>query len=79
VVGGTEIERAGSSEEDPVVKEVSDLGVGGELGLGWRVRLADSFGLSPGIRYTHVNQRLDPDVTFRMRTWVVDLGLVLGF
>jgi len=81
VMGGTEIELPGPLGEggSGVVEEVSDLGIGGEFGFGWRVRLADSFGLSPGVRYTLVNQMLDRDVTFRMRYWVADLGLVVGF
>jgi hypothetical protein len=79
VVGGTEIELPPEGGDSGVVEKVTDLGVGGEFGLGWHVRLADAFGLSPGVRYTHVNQRLDSDVTFRMRYWVADLGFILGF
>lgn len=57
----------------------SELGVGGEAGVGWRIRLADRLGLNPGVRYTRLDSRLDEDTVFRMRYWVADVGVVLGF
>jgi hypothetical protein len=57
----------------------SDTGVGGELGLGWRIRLADGWGLNPGLRYSFLKSRADDGTAFRMRYWVADVGLVLGF
>ena len=73
-----------SSGGDPGVgsapeRFASSSSLGGEAGLGWRIRLADAIGLSPGIRYTQVNSRLDEDRMFRMRYWVADIGLVFGF
>lgn len=57
----------------------SDLGVGGEVGVGWRIQVADGVGLAPGVRYARLDTRLDPDTVFRMRYWVAELGVVLGF
>ncbi|HZD06339.1 MAG TPA: hypothetical protein VE173_15620 [Longimicrobiales bacterium] len=59
--------------------QVSDLGVGGELGVGWRIGLTDGVGVNPGVRYAQLDSRLDRDAVLRMRYWVVDLGVVLGF
>lgn len=61
------------------VDEPSKLGIGAEVGVGWRLRVADRLGVSPGVRYTRVDSRLDRDTRFRMRYWVADLGVVLGF
>jgi len=61
------------------VPRTSGTSLGGEVGVGWRIRLANAVGLSPGIRYTRVDSRLDGDLRFDMRYWVADIGLVLGF
>jgi hypothetical protein len=57
----------------------SDVGVGGEAGIGVRVPLRDGVALSPGVRYALVNSRLDDDTLLRLRYWVADVGLVVGF
>ena len=57
--------------------EVSDLGVGGELGAGFRVRLTERLGVNPGVRFALLNTRLEDGDLLRMRYWVVDVGLVV--
>ena len=73
----TRMERDIASPEGPG-HEVSDLGVGGELGVGLRVRLTERFGLNPGVRFALLNTRLENGDLLRMRYWVLDFGLVMS-
>ena len=59
--------------------QVSDLGLGGEVGVGALVRVGGRFSASPGVRYRLVNTRFDDAGLVRLRYLVADLGIVLGF
>lgn len=73
----SELPAPGAAQEGAA--PASDLGVGVEIGVGWRLRVADRLGVSPGLRYALVDSRLDADTVFHMRYWVADFGVVVGF
>jgi hypothetical protein len=66
-------------EGGEVLQRVSDLGAGGEVGVGFRVPLGRRLTLRPGVRYTVVEADYGDAGTLRMRYLVVDVGLALGF
>lgn len=80
VAGAAEFETADpDGGSTSTVSRVTDTGVGGEIGTGWRIRLADAWGVSPGVRYSRWDARVDEGTLYRMSYWVADLGLVLAF
>lgn len=58
---------------------VSDLGFGGEVGLGVYVGAWRPVALNPGVRLVAVNTTLPGGSLLRLRYAVVDLGLALAF
>ncbi len=58
---------------------VSDLGVGGEVGVGVHVGGGSQLALNPGMRFVAVNTKLPGGSTLRLRYLVADLALVLAF
>ena len=65
----------------PTFPAESSRAWGLEVGAGVMLRVAERFGLNPGVRYLTVNTSFSGrDVgALNIRAWVVDLGLVLGF
>ena len=61
------------------VGRVSDLGVGGEVGIGVVMGTARRLSLSPGVRYVLVDGRFERRGLVRMRYLVADLGAVIAF
>jgi len=58
---------------------VSDLGVGGELGLGLHIGAASQIALNPGARFVAVSAELPDGTDLSMRYVVADLALVISF
>ncbi len=58
---------------------VSDLGIGGEVGLGLFVGMWNPVALNPGIRLSAVNTELPGGSLLRMRYLVADLSIALSF
>jgi hypothetical protein len=52
-----------------------------EAGAGIMIRLTERFGINPGVRYLRVNPSFNGKNLgeLRIRSWVMDLGVVLGF
>jgi hypothetical protein len=63
----------------PPSDDVSDLGLGGEAGVGAVVRVGGRFSLSPGARYRILNTRFDDAGLVRLRSFGLELGMVMGF
>lgn len=59
----------------------SDRAWGFEAGTGIMVQVGERFGISPGVRYSRVSPVFtNPNLgELRIQTWVIDLGLILGF
>jgi hypothetical protein len=57
----------------------SDRGWGGELGAGIRFPITERFSLSPGARWVAVDVGRAGADDLRMRYWIVDVGVVVGF
>lgn len=58
---------------------VSDLGFGGEVGVGVHIGGASQLALNPGVRLAAVNTKLPDGSTLRLRYLVADLAVVLAF
>jgi hypothetical protein len=65
----------------PMLAAESGRSWGVEAGAGIMIRLTERFGINPGVRYARVNPSFRTPLTgsLEMRTWVMDLGLILGF
>jgi hypothetical protein len=65
----------------PTIEAESGRAWGVEAGAGIMIRVGERLGINPGVRYTRVNPSFSVPAVgeLRMRTWVVDLGLILGF
>ena len=58
---------------------VSELGFGGEVGLGVYIGTSSPVALNPGIRFSAVNTKLPGGGVLRMRYLVADVALTLSF
>ncbi len=63
----------------PANAPLSDLGVGGEVGLGVHIGGGSTIALAPAVRLAAVNARLPDGVILRMRYLVADVAIVLSF
>lgn len=72
------VERKGTPLADGPEPAVSDLSVGGEVGLGLVVPAGPRFAFRPEARWVMLNTRF-PDGLLRMRYGVVGLAFMVGF
>ena len=58
---------------------VSELGFGGEAGVGVYIGMVQQIALNPGVRFAAVNTELPGGGLLRMRFLVADLGVAVAF
>jgi len=58
---------------------VSELGVGGEVGVGLHIGAASQIALNPGVRLVAVNATLPDGTDLHMRYLVADVAIVISF